>query len=129
MSFSGLESVLGTTYSYMNQLQNPYISNYNLVSGLYGTGYTNLLSTNTTENLDTFAKVLEKLSKECEQLNTNKVENKTERVEEQALESNTSQTAVKRNKYRMATNVTTRMGCMKYKKINPYVSISCSKKI
>ena len=129
MSFSDLESVLGMTYPYMNQLQNPYISNYNLMNGLHGTGCTNLLPTNTTGNLGTFAEVLEKLSKECEHLNTSKAEKKIESSGEQNPENNTLQTILKRNRYRMATNVATRMGCMKYKKLNPYVAISYSKKI
>lgn len=129
MSFSGIESILGMTYPYMNPLQNSYINNYNLMNGLYGTEYTNLLSANTTGNLYTFAEVLEKLSKECGYLNTSKVEKKTESNEKQNLENNTLQVAAKRSMYKRVTNVTAGINGITYKKLNPYVTISYSKKV
>ena len=129
MSFSGIESILGMTCPYMNPLQNSYINNYNLMNGLYGTEYTNLLSENTTGNLYTFAEVLEKLSKECGYLNTSKVEKKTESNEKQNLENNTLQVAAKRSMYKRVTNVTAGINGITYKKLNPYVTISYSKKV
>jgi len=127
MSFSGIESILGMTYPYMNPLQNSYINNYNLMNGLYGTEYTNLLPANTTGNLYTFAEVLEKLSKDG-YLNTSKVEEKTESNEKQNLENNTLQVAAKRSMYKRVTNVTAGINGITYKKLNPYVTISYSKK-
>ena len=62
---NNVNSLLGMTYPYMNpyinQIQNPYLSNYGFVNSLYGTGYGNLIQPTSIDNVESFAKILEKI--------------------------------------------------------------------
>ena len=127
---NNVNSLLGMAYPYMNpyinQIQNPYLSNYGFVNSLYGTGYGNLIQSTSIDNVESFAKILEKIGERGSGgKETKAIEQKAEISKAEKVQNSIPMTMVSRNIPRI--NVVTGIENMRVKKLNPYVTVSYKK--
>lgn len=131
MSMNSVNSILGMAYypymnPYINQIQNPYLSNYGFVNSLYGIGYGNLVQPISMDNAESFAKVLEKISERGNSGKETKIiEQKAENSTAEKVQNSIPMIMVSRNIPRI--NVVTGIENLEVKKMNPYVTVSYKK--